>query len=749
MMIEAAATEQGEIAAEGAADRALVVAVRFPEGLFHGVPDWPPAPFRLFCALVAGAYGGRWVAEPRAEKDEAFRWLERLAAPIIAAPRASTEAGYTTYVPNNDLDAVDGDPARIGEIRGSKKSFAARRFDADTPLLYVWPLADGGALADKLVALVERLHTFGRGIDMAYASAEVVSRADAEAHLNAYAGQIWRPNGSARTKDLAAPGRGSFNSLAARHAAGLARFERRELRRTTQVVFRQPPMPRSRLVRYSTAHNVLIYEFRTYDGSLFPFRPRTAVSVARAVRDRLADRLAALIPEGRAEIARVVKGDGADNADKARRIQFLPLPTIGHPHADFGVRRIVLIVPSACPISLRAIRWALDGIDLSVIDDESGEFRREGPIIVATADDTLFARHYVGAGTRLWQSVVPVALPRSRGRRRSGAEEAAEQENAVIALRHALRHAGIDDAGISIRFQQAPHHRHGHAARDFADERFGAERLAHVELTFPQPVTGPIAIGDGRFLGLGLFAPAAARAAHGLSARVAWAPSIQAFAITAGAKRVGADGSEIVAAFRRAVMARMDDELPARTSTMPVFFSGHNADGTPSRADPHDHLYFALDPGSPPRLLAIAPHRVDRRQTDLHHADRALLDSALAGLKRLTAGRAGALDLVALPEPGDGDPLIGPAMTWISATPYRPTRHPKRGDDLAAIAAADAAARCRASGLPDPRVDVLELDRKAGLRARLRLTFPVAVAGPILLGRDAHFGGGLFRREEP
>ena len=51
---------------------ALLIEVRLPGGRYHGVGDWPPAPFRLFQALVAGAYGGRWRSEPDKEKDAVF-----------------------------------------------------------------------------------------------------------------------------------------------------------------------------------------------------------------------------------------------------------------------------------------------------------------------------------------------------------------------------------------------------------------------------------------------------------------------------------------------------------------------------------------------------------------------------------------------------------------------------------------------------------------------------------------------------
>lgn len=751
-----AARSPSPVAAEGAAEFALVVEVHFPEGLYHGRPDWPPAPFRLFSALVAGAYGGRWVAEPRADKDAAFRWLERLPPPIVAAPRSWRLAGYTTYVPNNDLDAVEGDPARIGEIRGSTKDFAARAFTAETPFLYVWPLTGRDASAEALAALADRLHTLGRGIDMAFARATILTQAEAEAKLTRHDGPVWRPNPVAsgregeRDRRLAVPGRGSFDSLVARHAAVRARFEVRKEGRTRRIVFRQPPVARSLLVGYSTRPTLLTYAIHARDGEFAPLPAHEVVALARRVRDRLVARLAEIEPGRTAEILRFVKGEGARDADKTRRLQFLPLPTIGHTHADFGLRRLLLVVPPECPIPLGDIRWALRGTDLSLVDEETGEVRRDGPVLVEDADDRMATRHYLGRGSRRWRTVTPVALPRPsrQHRRRSGTDQARDDAQAVRALQDALRHAGFDPAGVAITLRQAPHHRHGRRAADFADERFGDERLAHVELTFPEPVHGPLVLGDGRFLGLGLFAPAADARPDGSLARQKWAPSIQTFAIVGGAVLKADAVPAVVAAFRRAVMARVGDEL-GLPKDLPLFFSGHEPDGAPAKADPHDHLYFALDPGSPPRLLAIAPHRVDRRQPDRHEAERGVLDRALEGLSRLRAGRAGAFDLVSGPEPTDGDALIGPSKTWISATPFRPTRHPKRGDDPVAALAADAAACCRAIGLPEPQVEVLSRERasKSGLAARLRLTFAVAVPGPILLGRDAHGGGGLFLRE--
>jgi len=117
--------------------RSLLLSVRFHDGRYHGASDWPPAPFRLFQALVAGAAAGGSLTE--GDKN-ALVWLESLAAPLIAAPVVRLGRGYATFVPNNDLDAVDGDPRRVGEIRAGK-NIHARMFNAEIPFLYVWSFA--------------------------------------------------------------------------------------------------------------------------------------------------------------------------------------------------------------------------------------------------------------------------------------------------------------------------------------------------------------------------------------------------------------------------------------------------------------------------------------------------------------------------------------------------------------------------------------------------------------------------------
>lgn len=72
----------------------------------------------------------------------------------------------------------------------------------------------------------------------------------------------------------------------------------------------------------------------------------------------------------------------------------------------------------------------------------------------------------------------------------------------------ALRHAGVRERVETIQVQREPFESNGERVEAFAPgTRFSHGRLWHVEIAFAEPVSGPLAIGDGRFLGLGVMAP--------------------------------------------------------------------------------------------------------------------------------------------------------------------------------------------------------------------------------------------------
>lgn len=244
---------------------------------------------------------------------------------------------------------------------------------------------------------------------------------------------------------------------------------------------------------------------------------------------------------------------------------------------------------------------------------------------------------------------------------------------------------------------------------------------------------------------------------------------IQSEGMAAGRESAGPEVADaltyqIAAASRPAVGQRLPVLQAARAAVMSLartadggvlpLFSGHGEGPGPARPGDHRHVYIAaLDGDGDGRLdqiLIIAPWRVDRGvvPTDDDRADFARVTD------RLTLVRAGAAGVLTL---GPPLPLARKqGRVWHSRTPYRPTRHPAKGAakgaDAAAFVIDDVRRECLRKGLPAPDTVqplMVRAGPRGGLSTRLRLAFAEPVAGPVLLGRDAHRGGGLFSAGVP
>ena len=680
---------------------------------------------------------------------QAFKWLEGLDAPAIAAPAAFAGRGFKTFVPNNDLDAVGGDPTRIGEIRAGK-IIRAQMFDAAVPLLYAWtfqPETDAERRARAICEIAENLYQLGRGVDMAWATGEIVDEREAESRLRGDEGMLWQPSEGGDGAMLSCPRPGSLASLTERFAAMRRRFRTIGTGKKTSQLFTQAPKPDFRQVPYNSPSVFLLFEIRGADS----FRPQPlerAVALTENVRDLAVKRLKASAwrrddPKREALADKIFVGRDSREGDKTRRIRIAPLPSIGHAQTERSIRRVLVAVPPDCPIATGDIAWAFSGLALD-FDRETGEVRDDTAELVPASDDAMLAHYGIEDAARLWRTVTPAALPERAARRRidpariseeakGGAERRREEERAASAVRDALRHAGVDASVQAIRVQREPFEAKGMRAEGFETKpRFAKERLWHVEIAFSEPVSGPLIFSDGRYLGLGLMAP------------VRRIEGVFAFDVVDGLTDQ-AEPLGLARALRRAVMARVQENLGAR-ATLPAFFTGHAADGTPSRPGRHEHLAFAFD-APRRRLLIIAPHILERRQATKNEREKYLppLVESLEDFRELRAGAAGKLTLVSNALDLSDDPLLAPSQTWQSLTPYRVTRHAKLNDAAAAIEA-DLLLECQRAGLPRPQIEITETFTKsdAGLFGRAKLRFHGAVAGPMILGRDRHFGGGLF-----
>lgn len=733
-------------------NNALLISVRLHDNRYHGAGDWPPAPARLFQALTAGAAQGEQLAK---DFHEALGWLERLAAPEIVAPRVRDGRSFINFVPNNALDAVNGDVHRIGEIR-TTKTIKPHLFDAEVPFLYAWSFdtrTEDMRVARVICTMAEGLYQFGRGVDMAWAWGEVLDEGEAEARLATHGGTRYHPMTRGTGASLDCPMQGSLVSLEKRFRAQGQRFNVRVEDGKVLVTFTQAPKPRFRSTAYNSPPALRLFDLRNTTGNS-PFGPCPLARVSEltlSIRNKAVEKLEETLPQQTAEIKRVLIGRDATEADKAARVRIVPLPSTGHHHVDRSIRRVLVEVPTNCPISADDIAWAFSGLVVKAgeVDPETGEITGESRLV--PAGERTMLTHY-GVDTderhRQWRTVTPAALPETAARRRidprrlceeakGGHERAKEQNIAATAVLQALRHVGIDAQVSTIRVQREPFDAKGARAEAFdAGTRFAKERLWHIEIIFAEPIAGPLLLGDGRYLGLGLMAP------------VQRVEGIHSFAILEGlADR--SDPTVLAQALRRAVMSRVQERI-GRHARLPAFFSGHEPNGVPSRSGIHAHLAFAADLVRQ-RLLIVAPHVLEGRQpTPPERQHLETLDASVADLSDLRAGAAGRLKLAWSPIHAHEDPLFGAARSWESVTDYQPTRHGKRMTPNEALVS-DVQAELLRRGITMPtHIEVIELREgpRGGLAGRLRLGFATVVSGPILIGRTRHYGGGLFSASE-
>jgi CRISPR-associated protein Csb2 len=369
--------------------RILLLTIHFHEGSYYGRPEWPPSPARLFQALVAGAASGKnLLAEDRA----ALAWLEQREPPVIAAPVKRDGAGFTNYVPNNDLDSVGRDPRRISEIRAGKQ-IKPLLFDASIGLLYAWTFNDGEEYARRLCVIAELLYQLGRGVDMAWARGEIIDADEAEARLATHAGAIYRPGAGGGGIALASPQKGSLASLERRFVEIGNRFKGIKSSRQTQI-YSQASKARFAPVVYASPPQLFLFDLRelTDSGALGRWSLARAVNLVERIRDVAAAALKSRRPDAAAIIDRIFIGRDAKEADKAERIRIVPLPSIGSPHVVSAIRRVLVEVPPNCPLPDTDIEGVFSGILVSEeVDSESGEVIETR---LLPAEDRDMLRHY-------------------------------------------------------------------------------------------------------------------------------------------------------------------------------------------------------------------------------------------------------------------------------------------------------------------------------------------------------------------
>lgn len=544
-----------------------VVATRYND---RDAAEWPPHPARLFSALVAC-----WAEQLPLDEPErqALTWLEGLSPPHIACSSCHERRVVTHYVPVNDpsllssklgryqaeRDALQQQLAAGGSVQAATKQAEreTQRLRADLlkaqaryarelgtttavapstseslkvarsllpetrlrqprsfpcviphdPVVhFVWPDSDAREHRAALAGLASRLVNLGHSSSLVHAR-----------WVDAAPAPRWVP--SATGSDI----------LRVVAAGQLARLQEDHLRHQGSEPRVLPFLPQ-RYARGAESWATPVHEgvFTRRDwivlrraGGL-PLSSVHAAAIARAVRG-------ALMRHADQPVAELLSGHQPNGQPaRAAHLAIVPLPHVGHRHADGRVMGVALVLPRELDSQVRqAVVRALAHWEQAA-RQEHGSPDDDAPLLtlglgrgVTLELERVVWGEPASAALRVatwcapaleWASVTPVALDRNPGQlhSREAAKARAAADAAAAVIGTACQRAGLPQP-VQVDVMAASPWAGGQAAAAFPPYPAAAGRprkvKVHARLVFAEPVFGPLLIGAGRFQGLGLFRP--------------------------------------------------------------------------------------------------------------------------------------------------------------------------------------------------------------------------------------------------
>ena len=520
-------------------------------------PEWPPHPARLFSALVA-----TWADadDPSQDERDILEWLEAQGPPDIATEaEAIPRTVVSHFVPVNDTAIV----SRSSQQRRAEQIKLARKSLRDA-------LVDSGGETTRQVQRIRTRLARQRDVASQVSYPGKTNADTAQQLFPERRGKqerrfpsvtvagvprvtfVWNRNLPDRVHDI-------LDRLLTRltrlgHSSSLVSC--RVVRATPAVNLSPSPMGATPLrhvrsgqlaelerrfaqhqglspralpytdVRYGQADSEqdvaddapntvggwIVFEFLP-DSRAFPVY--RSVEVATTLRSAIFSYADDPIPAG-------LSGHTPDGTPlSAPHVAFVPLPFAGYAHGDGRLLGIAVSVPDDVDeASRRALylaigKWegvAKDSV-LRLFQGKQGELRMRrlrGPVSLRS----LRHREWSRPATR-WVSVTPIALPRHPGRLRGGTAAARDRawKSADAAVRAAVGHVGLPEPSrVEVDLSPLLVGSRAVSAYPLFNQRGRngvsvRRQLVHAVVTFDRPVKGPLMIGSGRFVGLGLMRP--------------------------------------------------------------------------------------------------------------------------------------------------------------------------------------------------------------------------------------------------
>lgn len=486
--------------------RHLCISVTFLDPFFHGKgdgdrPEWPPSPMRLFQAMLVGSRVGwrklRWAMDDQSDLRKAFLWLERQPPPEIIVPEARAAPSYTLFVPNNDSDEIFSRQERLTSkvAHPLRISIQDGLADERQTLHYLWAIPEGewskvSHYTQLLSQESQHLMALGWGIDQVVGNGRIITSEEVRQLL----GERWQPwpDSLSLLNRLRVPEEGSLEDLDAVYESFCVQLEGDAY---------NPPRPfeRFKMVNYTRATQFPRRPFACFElpKGTPPFRQEAINKVAAMLRSLACRKLNRDDFRDRFGDDTEVYLAGHVNGKRSTppRFSYLPLPTIGHDHADGLIRRLMIAEPFGGDGS--RTRWAQRRLEGQVL--RGNDDKEKGQLLELWRNSSKkMVSRYVGAG-RVWSTVTPIILP---------GHDDGKRTKATKLILQSIGHAGFQiDAITDLTIRKAPFWQGSQHSREYKRPRYLKHFPAwHVQLVFRESVSGPLAFGAGRHAGLGLMA---------------------------------------------------------------------------------------------------------------------------------------------------------------------------------------------------------------------------------------------------
>ncbi|HMN78594.1 MAG TPA: type I-U CRISPR-associated protein Csb2 [Burkholderiaceae bacterium] len=510
----------------------------------RGRAEWPPHPARFFSALVAALYDYEEIDQ--AERA-ALLWLEQQSAPSLRVDPESSVGRrdvQDVYVPVNDVTlgldtAISRAAEALRQADGVSKRKAAEKklvtAESAPDALEVAP--SDKALEAAIALLPERrtrqVRTFPVVIPETSTFAFLWRDADATEHrgaLERLCARVTRLGHSSSLvrcniadRDISAtliPGDDGDIVL---RVVGPGQLDRLEHAFGHHNGLENRVLP-ARPKRYRPASDItspIIHAESVFSsdwivlervGGSRPVSSRST-DLARALRGALLEQ------QGDQSLPATLSGHAESAPTEQPHVAFVPLPFIGHEHADGAIMGCALVLPRQLSASDREILLRLIASWEKERSDKRGNLTLAGgtlpPFIVRRVDvsakDALDPMRWCRASTR-FITATPIALDKNPGNLRSNQDGTARK--AALEAQRSISDACLRVVGIrpvSVEVSLAPLLTGAQHVRDFlawpGRPRRTPRVRVHADIRFEERVRGPLLLGAGRYFGLGLCLP--------------------------------------------------------------------------------------------------------------------------------------------------------------------------------------------------------------------------------------------------